>query len=72
MSFLLTLNTAYALLECLTIDLEQVYFSLYKTNYLPALASKACSKPTFTVDMVRGAILNAFLIVHASSRRYFE
>ena len=43
-------------------DLEQVSVSLVKTNYLPALESKAWSKRTFTLVNVRGAILNVFLI----------
>ena len=62
MSFLLTLNIANVLPECFTIDFEQLYFSLYERNYLPALASKAWSKQTFKIDKVRGAILNVFLI----------
>ena len=45
-----------------TIDFEQVHFSQYETNYLPALPSKAWSKRTFTVHKVQGAILNVFLI----------
>ena len=62
MSLLLTLDIANPLFECFTIDIEQGYFILYKRNYLPALVSKAWSKRTFTVDKVRGAILNSFLI----------
>ena len=65
MSFLLTLNIANALAECLPIDFEQVYFSLYGTNYLPVVASKAWSKQTFTFYKVLGAFLNAFLICSA-------
>ena len=58
----LTLSIANALSKCFTIDFEQVYFSLYETNYLPALASKGWSKRTFRFDKVRGAILHALLI----------
>ena len=59
-SLLLTLNIANPLFDCFTIDFEQLYFSLYKTNYLAALASKAWSKWTFIVDKARGEVLNAF------------
>ena len=52
MSFLLTLNIANALSEGFIIDFDQVYFSLYETNYLPALASEAWSKQTFIFDKV--------------------
>ena len=62
MYFLLISNIANVLFECFTIDFEQVYFNLYKKDYLPTLAFKARSKQTFTVDKVRSAILNAFLI----------
>lgn len=63
MPFALNLNIAKTLFKYLTVDFEQKIFSLYTTNYLPALASKALPKGTSTGDKERGAILNAFQLL---------
>lgn len=62
-AFCVKLNIANTLFKYLTADFEQKIFSLYTTNYLPALASKALPKGTSTGDKEQGAILNAFQLL---------